>query len=203
MARFIINLMDRLSLRYDAILCSMNMDQVPSLSVLRITASLSAGPLNTKAVWWRGYLAALNEWKGGWNQMFDLLPAASINPSIDSFNFEYEVDCYSADVEISSAVVAEIASQPDTFDEDQEADDSCWISRIESTDGVAEEYLNHGQVRKLLLTRIHSLKVAFEDQIPTWIFDWWGGYLQALHENRVLTSKDAECFGKLVPERAS
>lgn len=181
---------------------AMNMDYIPALSTQRITESLSADPLNGKVIWWRGYLAGLDEWKEGWGHMFALLHSVSMSPSIESFQFDFDIDCYSADVEIPAAVSAEIASQPVTFDGDQEADDSCWISRSNSIAGVAKEYLDHGHIRKLLLTRIHSLKVAFKSQIPAWIVDWWSGYLHALHEGKILTSKDVGCFGELLPASA-
>lgn len=165
----------------------------------RISESLSSPPVTRKAVCWRGYLAALDEWTGGVGKAFELLPQIQLSPTIDSFGFAFDVDVREADVAIPPSVLNRIENQPDTLAGDLEADDSCWVSRIDSIAGEKKEALNHGEIRKLLQRRLHTLKTAFGKDMPDWIIDWWRGAIYALHENRILTTKDTEVFDNDLP----
>jgi hypothetical protein len=169
----------------------------------RIEQSLRKCNSPERVVWWRGFITALDEWGllEQSSKIFGILPLVRVEPSIDSFGFDFQIDAFDAAVEIPTSVLEEIESQPDTIPGDSASNEDVWMSRVDWKLDEGRKIVSHGQLRKLLLRRWKSLETAFYGkEMPSWLRIWWRGYIFALAERGVLTRMDAETFDSHIPE---
>lgn len=165
----------------------------------RMFRSLEKDQSSQAVMWWRGYLAALDEWgllKNA-SEAFACLPEVVVEPSIDQFDFDFEIDVFDADIQLPKSKAAEVEGQPETLPGDNEINEDVWISGIDWDLGKGKHIVTHGELRKLLLIRWLSLETAFaKTTMPWWLPVWWKGYVYSLKEWNVLTLKDAESFNE-------